>query len=241
MSEYTFINTIELALTLFFTAISLILGIFMILRYFKYKKSELLYVGATWCLVTSVFWADIITMFGRILFNTPLSDFYYFLITVGLLPVAHVTWMKAISQFFFTGTKQKVVFLIFVIEAIVFEILFLFLLIIVPSSIGVTVPMSHIEWGAFTIFYFIFSLLLFLITGLIFTFRSIRADKGEIRLKGRFLLIAFITFAIGIGIEILPFVFFFKYVVSRLIILLSSITFYIGFILPERIKKLFLK
>lgn len=213
----------------------------MILKYFKYKKKELLYVGATWCLITSSFWADIVTMLGRILFNTPLNDFSYFLITVGLLPIAHVTWMKAISNFFFEGMKQKIIFLFFIIEAIIFEILFLYLLITVPSSIGITVPLSHIEWGLFTIFFFIISMLLFLISGLIFSIRSFTADEGEIRLKGKFLLFAFIAFTIGVGVEIIPLLFSFKYVISRLIFLGSSITFYVGFILPTKIRALFLK
>ena len=195
-------------------------------------------MGTTWCLITSGFWGDLITLVGRFLFNTPLNDFTYFLITIGLLPIAHVTWMSAIAQFFFKEVKQKIMGLIFLIEAIVFEILFLYFLIVEPSIIGTLVPISHIEWGIFTIFYFLFSMLLFLLTGIMFTLQCFKSPEPETRSKGKFLFFAFISFTIGIIVEIIPVLFEFKYVLSRLIIFSASFEFYMGFTLSTKIENL---
>ena len=208
----------------------------MILKYFKYKNRELLFVGSTWCLITSPFWSDIISFLAILFFGTPLSDFFYFLFSLGFIPIAHVTWMAAITSFFYKE-KQKIVVIIFFFEAILFEILFISFLIIEPLIIGTRVPMSHVEWAPFTIFYFVFSILVFLLTGIIFALHCIKLPDKETKLKGKLLLIAFISFVIGTIIEIYPLFFEFKYVLSRIIIFSAALEFYLGFALPNWLKK----
>ena len=211
----------------------------MILRYFKYKIKELIIAGITWCIITSPFWGDIISYLWYLTFNTHLSDFLYFLLCIGLIPLAHITWMIFFTSFFFQK-NQKAIISIFLIEAIIFEIVFIYFLIVDPSNIATRIPLTTVEWAPFIIFYLLLSILLFLITGIAFTLQCFKSDKDDIRLKGKFLLIAFISFMIGVIIEIMPIFFEFKYVLGRLIILSAAIEFYIGFILPSQIKKVLL-
>jgi hypothetical protein len=173
------------------------------------------------------------------MFNTHLSDFSYFFLTIGLIPIAHVTWMFFFTSFFLTK-NQKVIVIAFLIEALIFEIVFIYLLILEPSYIATREPLISVEWSLFIIIYFLISMLLFLITGITFTLQSFKSDKKETKFKGRFLLIAFISFMIGVIIEIAPVFFDLKYLLSRLIILSAAIEFYIGFTLPNWIKKFFL-
>ncbi|TFG07781.1 MAG: hypothetical protein EU539_04070 [Promethearchaeota archaeon] len=240
MNEQIIPIPIDIVFTIIFTLISLILGILMILRYFKYKIRELFFAGITWCLITSPFWGDIISYLWYLFFNAPLSDFSYFFLTIGLIPIAHVTWMFFFTSFFLKK-NQKLIVAVFFIEAIMFEIVFIYLLIANPSFIGTRVPLISVQWSMFIILYFILSMLLFLITGITFTFQSFKSDSKDTNLKGKFLLIAFVSFMIGIIIELAPIFFDLKYLLSRLIILSAAIEFYIGFTLPNWIKKIFLE
>ncbi|TFG27304.1 MAG: hypothetical protein EU532_07740 [Promethearchaeota archaeon] len=231
---------IDIVFTIIFTLISLMLGIIMILKYFKYKIRELVFAGVTWCIITSPFWADIISYLWFLLFNRPLTDFAYFFLTIGFIPIAHITWMVFFTSFFLKKYQKEVV-LIFLIESIIFEIAFIYFLIEDPSNIATRIPFTSVEWTPFILFYLFASILLFLLTGIIFTLQCFKSDNAETKLKGYFLLIAFLSFIIGIIIEIIPIFFDLKYVLSRLIILSAAIEFYIGFILPDWIKKVFLK
>ena len=231
---------IDIVFTIIFTLISLMLGIIMILKYFKYKIRELVFAGVTWCIITSPFWADIISYLWYILFKTHISDFFYFLLCIGLIPLAHVTWMVFFTSFFLKK-NQKIIVIVFSVEAILFEIVFIYFLIVNPSIIATRIPLTSVEWTPFILFYLFISILLFLLTGITFTLQSFKSENSDTRLKGKFLIIAFLSFMVGIIIEIIPIFFEFKYVLSRLIILTAAIEFYIGFILPERIKKIFLK
>jgi hypothetical protein len=216
------------------------LGIIMILKYFKYKIRELIFAGVTWCIITSPFWADIISYLWFLLFNKPLTDFSYFFLTIGFIPLAHITWMIFFTSFFLKKYQKEVV-LAFVIEAIIFEIAFIYFLIVDPSRIATRIPFTSVEWTPFILFYLLASILLFLLTGITFTLQCFKSENAETRLKGYFLIIAFFSFMVGIIIEIIPIFFELKYVLSRLIILSAAIEFYIGFILPEWVKKIFLK
>ena len=212
----------------------------MILKYFKYKIRELVFAGITWCIITSPFWADIISYLWYLTLNVPLSDFYYFLLSIGFIPLAHVTWMVFFTSFFLKRHQKKIVSA-FLIEAIIFEIVFIYFLIVEPSNIATRIPLTSVEWTPFILFYLLASILLFLLTGITFTLQCFKSDNVETQLKGKFLIIAFLSFMIGIIIEIIPVFFDFKYVLSRIIILSAAIEFYIGFILPTQIKKIFLK
>jgi hypothetical protein len=97
-----------------------------------------------------------------------------------------------------------------------------------------------IEWSIFSQIYFIINLVLFLVTGVLFSRKSLQSESREIRFKGKLLMAAFISFTIGTVIDFAipnPL----TYIIARLILLSSSVEFYIGFLLPERIKRLLFK
>jgi hypothetical protein len=88
-----------------------------------------------------------------------------------------------------------------------------------------------------------------LVTGTLFARRSLRSDNEEVKLKGKLLLAAFLSFSIGAILDsmiggilgdndpLLPIM----VVIVRIILISSAIEFYGGFILPKWLKDLFLK
>ncbi|MEJ2296841.1 MAG: hypothetical protein P8Y23_19005 [Candidatus Lokiarchaeota archaeon] len=87
------------------------------------------------------------------------------------------------------------------------------------------------------------SIALFLITGFLFARQSLKAKSKDLKLKGVFLIIAFLSFTAAAIIDVIgadtptELTIF----LARIFLIISSICFYIGFILPRFIKEMFIK
>jgi len=85
------------------------------------------------------------------------------------------------------------------------------------------------------------SLVFVLISGLLFAAQAYNSIEKRIKIKGRILLIAFLLFTVGALLDSLfTYSDFLINVTSRVILLISSILFYIGFILPQWVENLLL-
>ena len=82
-------------------------------------------------------------------------------------------------------------------------------------------------------------LVIVIMLGLKLALESLKASDVEVQLKGKFLLMAFITITIGIILEIFL-TGDFNLLISRIIIIIGLILLYIGLTLPKRIKELIL-
>ncbi len=128
------------------------------------------------------------------------------------------------------------------IFAVIFEVLFIIFLFTQPNStLGVMKPPWRIEYKPFIQGWIILLLILFLITGVIFGRESLKSEIPEIKLKGKFLILAFITFIIGGILDTLVTTAIYQIVIKRSFLILASFLFYLGFILPDWVKKLLLK
>ncbi|MFX0041727.1 MAG: hypothetical protein ACFE8L_02340 [Candidatus Hodarchaeota archaeon] len=230
------------AFTFASVVISTILGMFIALKFIKYKKVELLLVGITWILLASPYWSDatqfmIVMIFGKQL-NSPL---YFFLANAFIAPI-HIIWGLAFTNFLYKR-QQKKLMTFFVSEAALFEIFFLAIFFLDPYLIGDQKSAFVVEWVIWVQIYLLFSIALFLVTGFLFARTSLKTDDSEIKLKGKFLLIAFISFTVGTVIDVIgaesPTEI--TILLARIFVIISSLCFYIGFTLPRFIKELFIK
>ena len=222
--------------------ISTVLGLFIALKYIKHKKVELLLVGITWILLASPYWSDAIQFIIKTLFNIELnSPLYFFLANVFIAPI-HITWTYAFTNFLFKK-QQKKIMLFFGIEALIFENAFLIVFFVNPLLIGNQKSVFVVEWAIWIQIYLLFSIILFLVTGFLFARASLKAENPELKLKGKFLIIAFVTFTIGTIIDVIgadsPTEI--TILLARTFVIISSLCFYIGFTLPKFIKDIFIK
>ncbi|MBN1800287.1 MAG: hypothetical protein JW891_02215 [Candidatus Lokiarchaeota archaeon] len=247
MTPITPIQFLQGAVSLGFTLISLILGILIIVKYFKYKDRQLLLVGLTWILLTTAWWGDSIsfltmTIGGDVKYQ--LADPIYFFLANAFIPFMFYTWIQAFGDIVLK-TKDKLrksLVCIMVVMGILFEIYFLASFLTDYSSIGTRKSPYYADWNDIVDVFILFASLSFVVTGIIFSYIALEADNREIRLKGKFLLVAFIVFTSGAIIE----TFFVDFgeiivVISRLCGIISAISFYIGFVLPRFIKELFIR
>lgn len=230
------------ALTFAAVIISVLLGILIALKYFKFKKIDFLLVGLTWIFLVSPYWSDGIQFITITIFGTELNPEIYFFIANAFIAPIHIVWIYAISDFLFP-TRKKALVTIFSIEAIVFEAVFLMLFFLDPLLIGDQKSYFVVEWAIWIQIYLLVSIALFLITGFLFARRSLKSPTKDVKLKGKFLIIAFLCFTVAAVIDVVgaetpnELTIF----LARTFLIVSSICFYIGFIMPRFIKGLFIR
>lgn len=229
-------------LTFLAVIISLLLGIIIMLKYRKFKKVEFILVGLTWIFVVSPYWSDAINFITITFFEYQISsELYYFIANIFIAPI-HVVWILALSKLMFRKRK-KTLLIIFTTEAIIYEAYFFFSYFTDPSQIGTQMSAFVVEWAIWIQIYLLMSIVLLLLTGFIFSRKSLKSDSKELKIKGWFLIFAFILFTIGTVIDVIAadapteLTIF----LARTFVILSSIFFYIGFTLPRFIKELFIK
>ena len=211
-------------------------------KFIKYKKVELLLVGITWILLASPYWSDatqfiIIMIFEKEL-NTPL---YFFLANAFIAPI-HITWGLAFTNFLYKR-QQKKIMAFFGIEAAIFEFAFLTIFFLDPYLIGDQKSAFVVEWAIWVQIYLLFSIAILLVTAFLFARASLKAGSADLKIKGIFLLIVFVSFTIATVIDVIgadkPTEI--TILLARTFLIISSLLFYIGYTLPKFVRNLFIK
>jgi hypothetical protein len=230
-------------LSLIFVVISVIIGIMFLIKYQKYKNMIILLVGLVWLGIVSSWYASS-TSFLVALFTggTGYMEIpqVYFIIGITPLPITAYLWIVAFTNLLYQD-KKKIIRIVFALIGIIFEIIFFTLLILSPSLVGVVTSPVDAEYDLLITIYQAFLVILVLTSGYLFAKESIKDESPEINLKGKFLLAAFFSFVIGSILEIISGFSILILVIARIILISSAIEFYMGFLLPERVKNFFLK
>ncbi len=167
----------------------------------------------------------------------------YVLIGIVTVPIALISWLQIYMPALHEKYKAVVTWIVICVSIAFYIYLFYFLFFAsgapVESLIGIKESAIDIDFKGLAMGYLAFSLLISTITGNDFAIASLKEkDNPVIVWKGRFLLLSFNFFAIGgIGDGFLPLTPF-TLVIFRTLMMLSSTFYYIGFILPEWMKKI---
>ncbi|MHA1147170.1 MAG: hypothetical protein ACTSR8_02890 [Promethearchaeota archaeon] len=228
----------------FFTAgfviLSLILGTFIILKYFEHKKKEFIFVGFTWIGIASLYWGYALNYLFTEYLGIPFDAILILFFATGTLALIHITWMIPFTEFLYKERQKSIMKVVF-IEVIVYEIIYSILFFMNPAFIGTQISCYYVNYAPFVKTYIIITISLLLITGLMFAKKCLESDIREIQLKGKWLNFAFISFSIGLFLEIAFILPDIVILISRIIVGSAAIEFYFGFVLPDWLKKLSLK
>lgn len=138
--------------------------------------------------------------------------------------------------------KQLLILLIIGIYIIIFYAIFLYYVLTDPLLIAEKIsPVDTAARSPVMAIFLIIFVVIFLITGVKFALETIKIDDPETKLKGKLLLIAFPSFCISGFLDASIPTTALTLIIFRLILISSSIEFYGGFILPNWMKKAFLK
>jgi hypothetical protein len=226
------------SLTIVFVVISIILGIRIASRYLKLKRNEFLLFGIFWIGMTTPWWPNIITFIAVLFTGGSIPLTIYVVLGIAFLPITITIGLIAFLKVLpISKGKRNAFFAIDVCANIAYEIYFFIFLFYDLSFIATYQEIFVLDWSIPSQIYFIFSLIVFLLVGIPFSRVSLRSDVPEIKMKGKFLLIAFISFSVGTVLDFaIPSPI--TYLIARLILLSSSLEFYIGLVLPRWTKRL---
>jgi len=224
-----------------YVAISLIIGGKMIATYLKTRERLLLLVGLTWIGIVSPWYPAVISFFVAFFNDVGILPEAYYIIGNISAPAILIIWIFAFTEFFYKN-RRKLLLVASIIYSIAFEVVFFGLLIFAPGEIANFNPPIDVEYKGIFMIFAASVIVIMTTTGIIFSYKSIIVFDPETKLKGYFLLVAFISYAIGAFLDAAvegggPLLL----VITRLILISSSIEWYCGFMLPEWVKGLFIK
>ncbi len=238
MIEVEFSEILGAFFSLLFVVFSWILVGLMFERYHRHKVRQLLFVGIAWIGISMPWTSDAISFILLITIGQPLDKYTKVIIELAFLPVAVIFWLIVFKDI--TLKKIKPIILVYLIIGILFEIFLFFALIFDFNLIGTYTPPLGIDYSLIVVLYLVLILLTFIIAGIYIALKSLKAKSEEIRLKGKFLLAAFISFLIATLLEIFLPTIAVGNMIIKIILMSSALEYYIGFILPGFIKNRFL-
>lgn len=245
------VDYLQGSFSLIFVIISLIIGFTILVKYFEYKNRLLILVGISWLGISFPWIPDSVSFLMNLIVQYWLPVEWYFIIGNVFLPIALLTWLIAFTDMIRKKAQKKVI-IITVILSLFFEISFFILLFLDINFIGIINPIRPftVDFGIFITVYLLIIIVVMLVTGVIFAQKSVKSDDREIRLKGKLLRAAFITFSVAAVLDSMlgtifedpsdPLLAIFV-VVVRILLIFSAIEFYGGFLLPRWMKEIFLK
>jgi len=226
--------------SLIFVGISWILAISILSKYFKFRVRELLLVGIAWVGIAMPWTSDGISFILIMTIGEPLNPYAKVIIELTFLPVALIMWLIVFTDLMYKH-RQKLVVTIAIILSVIFEIIFFYALLTDFSLIGEYTPPLAIDYTLPISLFLLVFLGIFLVTGLIMGKESLKSENEEIKLKGKFLIIAFLSFLIGTLLELFLPLHPVWIMVIRFTLISAAIEYYIGFTMPDFIKRIMLK
>ncbi|MFX1364174.1 MAG: hypothetical protein ACFFCE_04240 [Promethearchaeota archaeon] len=231
------INFFKGCFSLIWVIIAIIIGVRIMIKAISLKRKDLVAVGITWLLMSSGWWGVATQFITYGFFDYKLSDAQYLAFGNLVLPFTIMIWMYAFVMIMDLKRGN-----ILVIAFIIFNTIWLIIVITALTTenihwIGTVEPEGFDSQHSAVSDIFTYSAIAtFLITGIIFSIRSIRIGDPEIKLKAYFLLIAWFLFTIGAYMDTgLGKPTELSLVLVRLILILSAIFYYLGWFLPKAI------
>jgi len=242
--EFGILEFIQGSLSLVYVFITLLLSVLFIIKYIQIRQKELLLVGIALIGLAGPWFTEAFSFLTIIITSGTLSDGFYlniviiiYIIMTAFTPFAIMCWLFAITKLL-EIKNRKIILLFFIFTFIIFEVIFFVLLSIDIAYIGTFINLFNYQESLFVSVFNIVVMLIVFLTGILFFRASVRSEKAEIRLKGRLILLGLTMFMIG---GFIPYIIFniISLVIARIFLVFSSVTLYMGFLLPNWVKNLF--
>ncbi|MFX1259894.1 MAG: hypothetical protein ACFFAN_18750 [Promethearchaeota archaeon] len=167
---------------------------------------------------------------------------FYVLLGTIFIPISIHIWL-IIYMTVFPRKKKNLILTIYACFSLLFYIyLFYFLFFAlgapVEYMIGIKRNPIDITYKGFVAIYLAISGVTAIVTGLDFSIKSMKSEIIEVKWKGRFFLCCIILSSIGGTADAFLTLSLTGLVITKIILLLSSFFYYLGFIIPKFIKKI---
>lgn len=221
--------------------IYMVLGILIILKYRKIKNTLFIYWGIGLLGVGLPYMGSGISYLMIISIGTGLTAQSYLFVGTTWMAITLFFWMWTMTELMYKE-KQKIILGIYAVIGGLYEIYFIYWLMTDPSVIAqIATPPLDLTYVGLTALFLLFVIASIWGSLIIFCVKSLKSESAEIRLKAKILLLAIIPHAIatfGDGLFPLTIV---TITIFRLFMIIGGLLYYIGWVMPEPIKNVFLK
>ncbi len=220
-------------LSLLFIVISFIFAIKMLLKYRKLQIKGLFYAAIAWILLVGPWFNSGFNFLWVLITGDSISPELYFLIAFIWPPIALLFWMALFTSLV-CPNKQKPILLLFIVHAIVYEIFLIYFIFTDLPFLGTRISLFDIGLNLPFLLYILALLIIGLVTGIIFGWKSMTSRQLGLRYKGYYIILAWVSFFIGALLDagLLPLIDI-TLILVRILLISSSIEFYFGFFLPK--------
>jgi hypothetical protein len=239
-TDLTPIQTLEGILGLIWVLFAIFIGLRIIFKSKTLGRNELIAVGLSYIFVSTAWWgvAFQFLIFG--FFSIEISEMVYLFISNAFVPLGLIFWIYSFSEMVDPYLKNKLL-TIFIPICILWEILLIIFLNIDIGLVGSVEGLFNSTHGPILRFFIILAIFTFVTTGIFFSIRSMRIEDEEIKWKGRFLFLAWISFGIGAFLDAILPIDALTIILIRALLITGAIEYYLGFFLPNKIKNILLK
>ncbi|MFX0067317.1 MAG: hypothetical protein ACFFC7_34775 [Candidatus Hermodarchaeota archaeon] len=220
---------------LLLVGVFIIVGIKLMLKYWERNDKKFLLTGIAWFGISEPWWPSSMGLLMVLFTGEGLTLQTYLILNAAFLPIFLTLWLIVMLDLM-EIKKKTLLIIINLLISIILELLFFYFLFTDISMVGTLVNPVDIDFGPISRIFLAYILIVFLISGFAFAIKTLKIDDPQPKLRGKFLLLAFILFLIGAILELIR-----TMVINKIIILFCAITFYISFVMPEKIEKFFLK
>ena len=237
ISDLEIISGLSAIVAMLFT---FILGAIMIREYLQNKERTILLMSIIMIIVGTPWWPYAISVILILTMGEYLPLRIHVLIGHILQPLALILWMFVISELLWKKRQRLVIFISTILSAI-YQTVILYTIFIDPSRfVKEDRPLDYRFLSLFLLCQVI-SLIVVIITGILFFLGSRKSPQPEIRLKGTlFIISAFSYVTAAILDSALPLTLII-FVIVRILLVSSSIEIYVAFAMPKWVKKRILK
>ncbi|TFF97515.1 MAG: hypothetical protein EU547_04095 [Promethearchaeota archaeon] len=230
------IQLIDGFLSLLVIIFAVFIGLNIVIKYFKYKRSLYILVGFSVIGLVSAWYPKALAFFMG---GITLIQYAFF--SSAFYPITILIWLFAFSDLLDLNKGNKSILLYsFLAIGVLFEIYLFTLITLFPDQIG-TLDGLDMDYNLVFTAYQIILVLIFFITFILFGKESISSMESEIKLKGVFIIMSAFLFTGGAIFEILSSINIIILIIAKALLLLSTFAFYCGFFLPEWVKSIILK
>lgn len=242
MVELEVIELLNGILSIIVVLFAMMAGIAIMSKYPKNKKRHFLLIGIGAIGLASILWSVSISVIYVLITGNQIADQLYMFIANGFLPLISFMLVMGFTDLFrIQGTKwQKIILLVYLIISIIFEVYYLYFLFTDYSVLGVVLSPVDAEYNLIVTSYQVFLLANLLVFGGILSRISMRSEYREVRLKGKLILAALLLFSIASMLDIFSAISIVILIIGRIMVLLSAVLLYGGFLLPDWLKKIFI-
>jgi hypothetical protein len=228
---------IEGTIILIWVIIAILIGIRILLSSLKQTR-KYIYISFFWLLSSSPYFPMILNYFIHMFSDAQLPLEIHLGLNILVIWWGNFFWFAQFTEFF-SKEKQKLILGLLALGIIFYEIITVVQLVMNPLFVGNVTGLYNVELTLLHIIANMIGLMSLLITGLYFSYYIFKLEGRTNKFRGISLLVAFVTFFFGVGFDagfIAP-KSLFTLILSKFLLLVMGILFYLGFFPPKKLEE----